>query len=213
LSEPLRVATFIAESFPGLRLRSPLFYSWPIGIRFELTENSLANVANHSNVDQALARATTLFEALFSEDETGFLVAYSWPHPQRQDAVLHRVLGAASGRIARSVGTDLYDQRENTDDDSPYDRIEVELIPRQLDYKLMAAAVDEKRGLADEEKLWWDVFLINRTRELVYHHYDDRGLDVVARRSTTLRPIYLQFRDWILDYDRDAIDRVFAARA
>ncbi|WP_107725103.1 DUF3885 domain-containing protein [Desmospora activa] len=40
--------------------------------------------------------------------------------------------------------------------------------------------------------------------------YDDRGLDIVANKIETLRDCYLNYNDWILDYDRQRIDAVFA---
>ena len=42
--------------------------------------------------------------------------------------------------------------------------------------------------------------------------YDDRGLDIVSADNETLRPIYNKHNDWILDYDREQIDRQFEYR-
>ena len=38
--------------------------------------------------------------------------------------------------------------------------------------------------------------------------YDDRGLDII-RLQRNLRPIDNKHNDWILDYDREQIDRQF----
>lgn len=44
---------------------------------------------------------------------------------------------------------------------------------------------------------------------LMFHLYDDRGADLVAADRETLRPAFERFNHWILDYDREAINRAF----
>jgi len=39
--------------------------------------------------------------------------------------------------------------------------------------------------------------------------YDDRALDAIATQSKTLLNLYRAFNDWILDYDRRQVDRLF----
>jgi len=53
------------------------------------------------------------------------------------------------------------------------------------------------------------VYLFNKSSNLLFHMYDDRGCDVYACDQEVLRPIYHQFRSWILDYDRIRIDQAF----
>lgn len=54
-----------------------------------------------------------------------------------------------------------------------------------------------------------NVFFINTKAEILYHLYDDRGLDVVAIDKMTLQPIYQNYHTWLLDYDREAMKKVF----
>ncbi|WP_185602288.1 DUF3885 domain-containing protein, partial [Paenibacillus sp. 598K] len=46
------------------------------------------------------------------------------------------------------------------------------------------------------------VYIIEPQSRIVYHIYDDRGMDLVSPDREALRPLYHQFSDWILDYDR-----------
>ena len=39
--------------------------------------------------------------------------------------------------------------------------------------------------------------------------YDDRGLDIISADKEILGPIYKKQKDWILDYDREQIDKQF----
>ncbi|HEX8658282.1 MAG TPA: DUF3885 domain-containing protein, partial [Hymenobacter sp.] len=47
-----------------------------------------------------------------------------------------------------------------------------------------------------------ELYFLNLDRALIFHMYDDRGLDILAADRQTLRPLYEQFHDWLLDYDR-----------
>lgn len=38
--------------------------------------------------------------------------------------------------------------------------------------------------------------------------YDDRGLEMIASEAKTLKPIYSKFNDWILETNREKIDKM-----
>ncbi|CAH8768799.1 hypothetical protein PDENDC454_25074 [Paenibacillus dendritiformis C454] len=44
---------------------------------------------------------------------------------------------------------------------------------------------------------------------MIYHLYDDRGCDVICAALDPLRPLYEEFNDWILEYDREKIEGLF----
>ena len=54
-----------------------------------------------------------------------------------------------------------------------------------------------------------EIYFVNIDKKLVFHMYDDRGLDIISAKKETLRPIYKKHNDWILDYDREQIDKHF----
>ena len=75
-----------------------------------------------------------------------------------------------------------------------------------IDYKNMFAK------LAYKDFPWmnnYDVFLLNIDKQLIYHMYDDRGLDIIGADKSTLKKIYTQHNDIILDCDRPKIDLTF----
>jgi hypothetical protein len=59
------------------------------------------------------------------------------------------------------------------------------------------------------EKLVSSTYLIDSHSTILFHLYDDRGLDVVAANKESLRSLYERFNVWILDYDRKKIDLLF----
>lgn len=54
-----------------------------------------------------------------------------------------------------------------------------------------------------------DSFLIEPSRSIMLHVYDDRGIDVIAEDPRNLRDLYDRFDDWLLDYDRDRMRAMF----
>jgi len=44
--------------------------------------------------------------------------------------------------------------------------------------------------------------------EMVYLD-DDRGLDIVSEKRETIYPLYKNYNEWILDYDREHINKLF----
>lgn len=57
-----------------------------------------------------------------------------------------------------------------------------------------------------------EVFFVNRDRKLIFHMYDDRGLDIIASNIEQLRPLYNQYNNWLLDYNREKMDHLFMIR-
>ena len=55
------------------------------------------------------------------------------------------------------------------------------------------------------------VYFINRSRNIVLHMYDDRGLDVIASKIDDLRHIYEAHKTWVLESDRISINELFAS--
>ncbi len=53
------------------------------------------------------------------------------------------------------------------------------------------------------------VYLVDSERGILFHVYDDRGMDVIALSAATLLPHYEEFDGWLLDYDRDRMKAAF----
>ncbi|SDB87623.1 protein of unknown function [Shouchella lonarensis] len=55
-----------------------------------------------------------------------------------------------------------------------------------------------------------EVYVVNVTKQMIFHLYDDRGCDMIAAEKENLRSLYKNFNHWLLDYDRAQMDKVFA---
>jgi hypothetical protein len=52
-------------------------------------------------------------------------------------------------------------------------------------------------------------FLLNTSTSVMLHVYDDRGMDVIACDPAKLQGVYSGFADWLLDYDRERMAKLF----
>lgn len=57
-----------------------------------------------------------------------------------------------------------------------------------------------------------NVFLLNAEAAVLFYLYDDRGADVAAADTAPLMPLYRTFRGWILDEEREKLDKIFASK-
>jgi hypothetical protein len=206
---PCDLLKYLAEAFPGLVLNPPLFYRWPVGIRFDLGGRAL----KPDEVDLVLLRAASLFEAAFSAEDTCIVVAQDWPEENRLPW-LARIVPLFTFARSNAAGLDAPQGRLETLDEEepevgPYTLTWVKQPARVLDYRLIFSAIanaDHGRSPAISSR----VYLINLVSNVILHMYDDRGLDLIASRKDALSKVYRDFNSWILDYDRAQINRTFA---
>ena len=52
-------------------------------------------------------------------------------------------------------------------------------------------------------------FLLDPSTSVMLHVYDDRGMDIVAYDPARLHGLYSNFADWLLDYDRERMAKLF----
>ncbi|PKJ54564.1 hypothetical protein CWE34_13185 [Bacillus sp. SN10] len=65
------------------------------------------------------------------------------------------------------------------------------------------------RSGREKEVSYPDAFLINATKDIIMFMYDDRGSEVITKNKETIRNLYEKYREWIPDYKRESIDKLF----
>jgi hypothetical protein len=209
----MQLPEYLATHFPGLTLDVPLFYRWPIGIRFELN----AEMEGFTYDAAVLHRAFALYEAAFDPQDLCFLVSGRHSRLIRIDmrpsfpphlptifnlSKRHKLgLPGVAGRViirgnSLEQGTALTLRW-------------TQVPPRNIDYRFILATRCESIHNKTRPSSGDYVYFINRTRNIILHMYDDRGMDLIAPLAATLRPIYNRFSNWILDYDRARIEETF----
>jgi hypothetical protein len=200
---------YLGENFPGLTLDAPLFYRWPVGLRFDLG----GRACTPEETDVVVKRATTLFEAVFTLEDSCIVVAQDWPRDDRWAALAHL---SPLFRFASNLSVGLDDpggrvevQESEEPELGPHTLSWVDQPPRGFRYDLVLEGIanaDHGRNPAISSR----VYFVNTRTRVIVHMYDDRGLDVIASRKDALQGLYHDFNAWILDYDRARIDQTFS---
>ncbi|GGP28198.1 DUF3885 domain-containing protein [Silvimonas amylolytica] len=195
----------LVESGP---YRHALFYHFPGGLRFELSEGG----EPLQQVLVALQKATVICQDVF-EGESQILV-----HLQK--------FVSASGfelrnviRELKTAGVPVPKEREiwktlpeeNEDDCSPasgrWVNCAFEAPLSILQNLLWCALTSDFPSVRPNPNCC--VYLVHANAQIVIHPYDDRGMDVICRTPIKLKTLYEKHHHWLLDFDKDAMAQTF----
>ena len=205
---------FLNDNFKGLRLRKPLFYSWDFGLRFDL---QVGETNTDEYFEEVTRRASTIYQTAFDNSDKVLLVFMDYKYKRRKirfsNFTFKQIDNLQKTEISYSKEFRLYEP----DDKFDIRNIAViELTSDRINYENILRAIGHTDFSSRQPRLdnnWFftskEVYFINIDKKLIFHMYDDRGLDIVSADKETLRPIYNKHNDWILDYDREQIDRQF----
>ncbi len=205
---------FLNDNFKGLRLRKPLFYSWDFGLRFDL---QVGETDTDEYFQEVTWRASTIFQTAFDDSDKVFLVFMDYKYNRRKirfsNFTFKQIDNLQKNEISYSKEVRLYEPKDKFD---IRNIAIIKLTADRINYKNILTAIghtdfpprqptlDENGFLTGKE-----VYFINIEKKLIFHMYDDRGLDLISADKEMLRPIYKKFNDWILDYDRKQIDKQY----
>ncbi|MFJ7745572.1 DUF3885 domain-containing protein [Peribacillus sp. NPDC097295] len=207
---------YMNENFPNLNLRPALFYNWEVGIRFELGIEW--EVGNHFKNDPytrgAYKRAVTLFESLHSQEEDVIVVVdvddfgdgKTYKHKTKIFAkyIYEKTL------LYKLKHTEMPYIFPEEDEEGKYKTNRFTLQCKVSDMRyipLLKAVCNQDLGI--QPSIYQRIYFLNIKRRTIFHVYDDRGCDLLATSPDSIRDIYNTYNDWILDYDKDVIDKVF----
>ncbi|MES1046754.1 DUF3885 domain-containing protein [Heyndrickxia oleronia] len=211
----MQLNEFMHKNYPNLELRPPLFYSWDIGIRFELGVEWKRDYdyPNNPYILRCYKRAITLFESVHSPTEDIFVVmdVNDFDKGKNLKHQLKNFLLYVKKPLLFSLKyQELPYIFPEDDEEGTYKTHRFTLKCKTSDFKyvsLLKAICNQDMGL--EPRIFHRVYFININRKTIFHVYDDRGCDLLATSSATIRDVYSRYNDWILDYDRPEIEKVF----
>ena len=186
----------------------PLFYNAPIGIRFEIGGDEKIYLkrgkVNPVYIEQAFKRANDIYQHL---PEFDLLRMDIYPDERNYQ---QRLLNLKN---FTNIGLPMPKEKEIENivfDEGEYEKeyLYWDLSSQEIDVdKLLTEII--KADIGGFNELASTVYFVNTKEKILYHLYDDRGLDVVAKTVKSLRSTYYEYNSWILDYDKDEIDKTF----
>lgn len=175
-------------------------------IRFELG-GELEN-GSKERVEQAVNRVQSIYEESFVEERIWVLIYEykegvifnnsdnSYLHKQFHPEVLQQLY-----QSKKTITTNMLEPLEAT-------------VIIGTPYKSQVNSRNIFTGMASlemglEPAIGQDVYFICPVNGTILYMYDDRGCDLIAPNTHTIRHIFEKFNGWILDYDRKHIEERF----
>ena len=207
---------WLEQTFPQMKLEVPLFYNFPLGLRFELGV-PYRGIDDPTYFEQLEQRAISLFEAVFAESEQVCVMTFTYQtalsdieHIERNEVqVLENYLQPEY--ISQvSIHSEQPDYDEDTAELMGYIQSKyVWCTIGDLDYAGILKAIGYTDFPEREASLVERVFFIEPKQKIIFHMYDDRGLDIVGMQQESLQRLYHQYYDWLLRYDLEKMNQVF----
>ena len=188
-------------------LENPIFYNAPIGIRFEIGGEDDVYIKKgmtrklHPNpkyVNKAVERASRIFDALPRKD---WILRIDLSDEREIKKIL-KVLQLVSSH-EKVLNKYEEDGEKMTHCELYWSLNDIDWSSETIIREIILADIGGLNCLVSA------VYLLHPNENVLYHLYDDRGLDLVAKDKRMLYPLYERFNDWILDYDREIIDHIF----
>ena len=193
--------------FSEKRFEPPLFYTWPVGLRFEL--GGEWGKAPHSfctqRFYQAMHRAKMLLEYVFQDSK--ILIVKLVFHTEQKTKTPTRELE----RCGFTLPADHEKNHKLGENGHIYNISFSDGITSTNAHAILWAIMSNEIGIKPTAAL--TAYYIDLDKGIVAHPYDDRGMDLVANSKLALADCYAKFNGWILDYDRARIDEVFKSVA
>ena len=205
---------FLETNFKGLILRKPLFYNWPVGLRFDLQTTPYYTDDYFREVNR---RAIRLFESAFDLNDPILLVLIEFSekgHKIRNgNFVFQQIENLNRKEIYFTKAKELYYPNDKED---VYNIAVIPTSIKQIKYHSILSAIANanhplRRPKLDNSKCLpsKEVYFLNLHKKLIFHMYDDRGLDIIGADKENIQSLFIKHNEWILEHDRIQIEQQF----
>ena len=152
-------------------------------------------------------RATTIFNALFDENDELLIINRLSRHIEDKRFYLPRIKRFINNK-KRIYGLKCKTAPDKFDEEVETKEYYLNVKKDDIRFRYLIQAIINK-DFAKKPTIDGYMYILNLTKNTLFHMYDDRGCDVYSFDKKTLLPLYLNYRKWILDYDRIEIDCQF----
>jgi hypothetical protein len=205
----------------SIKLEKPLYYNNEFALRFELGPpdvglwiNRDKQIINEEYFRIAFQRALSIFNSAFMASDE-IKICYQMFSDGRQkirkgDYFFELMNNLMSKKIEFSEHRDIYSE-DLERKRYCWKRVTISnLTTSELDVEnTIEALINTDFGVRGTN-LRGELYIINCTKGLVFHIYDDRGMDIASESKSTLVPIYHEQQKLLLSYDKKNMDSLFS---
>lgn len=210
---------YLSEKYPKSDITTPYSIGGNVYIRFELGDD-LKN-GTKKRVKQVVDRTTTIFNQEFkSETDKLWVVFYDYKDYQYESYNENR--NHLFTLVKKPSINDFEIQEVLIQNGFFETNQEGESIPETESVKIGIGLFNKNEfdfvglieGIANLEmgfdpKITQTVMVFDTNSSKGFYMYDDRGCYVWSDNAASVQSIYEEFKDWIVDFDKETIDNFF----
>jgi hypothetical protein len=192
------------------KFENPIFYNSPIGIRFEISEPFgevyCDGELNPKYLQETYKKVLKLYQNIPCKFDTILWNIYPNEYNNYGKNFLQNFMEITELPLPHEEYSEMIYLDENE---------EIEKISYYWDLRRNIININKlleeisKADLGGFSDLVSAVFLFDTNLNVLFHYYDDRGLDIVSEKKETISLLYKNYNKWILDYDREKINKIF----
>jgi hypothetical protein len=205
---------YLNATFKDQKIIRPLFFNGNFGLRFDL---QVGETDTEEYFMEAIGRSSSLFKAAFDPNDIMFLIFRDFKWKRRKIGFLNYCLKQINNLERQEVNYSLIRNHYEIGTYGVYNAALTKLAPDRVNYKNILTAISNTDFPPRQPRFKFlssvEIYFINATQNLIFHMYDDRGLDIMASDIETLKPIYTNFNDWILESNRKKIDEMMSGKS
>ena len=206
------------KMFDGSRLGKKILESYEAWIRFEIGPPCVGTEFLDKYIQFVYIRSALIFEEIFDPNDDIYVIAETYYFGDSKEDEPKNILLEAKREFNQFIknknilSSYSFSRIVICDEEDGYEATYRSVLNCKVNdinhRKLLRGIGNLEMGLSPT----FDgiIIIINKTKDIAYFLYDDRGLDVVSKDIESLRGIYIKYNKWILDYDRKAIDYNFS---
>ncbi|SME50661.1 hypothetical protein BACERE00185_05511 [Bacillus mobilis] len=223
----MQLKEYMNQIFPGVTLVPHIYFQWENHLHFHFWKGKCPNIERTDDVNmeyftQLYTYNKYLFEDIFSKEDEVFLVTnvYRFKKEDMKNSQKINVYNKfikkrdLKFQINQETLAFLFEDEE-ADLYCTY-QLSLKCLAEDIKYQslIQAANHEDFPGLyprfgCKKEIFYPDVFLVNVSKDIIMFIYDDRGCEVIAKNKETIRNLYEKYKEWIPDYERESIDKLF----
>ena len=158
---------------------------------------------------EVIGRAMVLFQAVFQAADPVLVVHQQWRGKRfriKHNGFLLRQLNLPKAQLSFQQIGNPYPQAFQP---GRWNRVCAATTASCIPYAAIFEAISHQNFPARKPVLYNDTFFLNQRTGIIFHVYDDRGIDIIASTASVLQNLYELHNNLILDYDREKIAAVF----
>jgi hypothetical protein len=200
----------IFEHFGPTVFHRPLFYSYPGGLRFELS--TLGSTVARFLL--ALRRATAICTDIFIDEPivVCLRVHSGTSHVEHRGKLESLKSAGIIIPAQRTIWSEEIDSKDWFCNSMPEYWVYLSFEAPMATLETLLWCALAKDFPAIQPKPYCDIYLFNLQKKVLALPYDDRGMDVVGPNRKILSALYEKHQSYLLGYDRQAMDKCFASR-